>query len=266
MQISNFTKNYERDLNLKNYAQNTIKNYVCQITVFLRHFESKDSPKHISSDEIKDYLLTAKEVNSQRHMHSAIKLFYKYTVHQPQKFRYIEYARSEKKLPKVISKKYLIEKISAISNLKHRAILSLAYSTGMRVSEVIHLKISDIDSQRMIIMIRNSKGAKDRLVPLSENILSLLRQYYKAYHPKVYLFNGQGNEMYSEKSCNEIVKKYLGQHYYFHMLRHSCFTTMLESGIDTRIIQKIAGHNNIKTTEIYTHVSTDLLSSITLPM
>lgn len=266
MQISNFTKNYERDLNLKNYAQNTIKNYVCQINTFLRHFESKDSPKHISSDEIKDYLLTAKEVNSQKHMLSAIKLFYKYTVCQPQKFRHIEYARSQKKLPKVISKKYLTEKISSITNLKHKAILSLAYSTGMRVSEVIHLKISDVDSQRMVIMIRNAKGAKDRLVPLSEHILSLLRQYYKAYHPKVYMFNGQGNEMYSEKSCNEIVKNYLGHDYHFHTLRHSCFTTMLESGIDTRIIQKIAGHNNIKATEIYTHVSTDLLSSITLPM
>jgi integrase/recombinase XerD len=266
MKISNFAETFERDLKLKNYADSTIKNYVCQIHMFLKYFESKDSPKHISSDEIKDYLLTAKEVNSQRHMHSAIKLFYKYTVHQPQKFRYIEYARSEKKLPKVISKKYLIDKISAISNIKHKAILSLTYSTGMRVSEVIHLKLSDIDSRRMIIMIRNAKGAKDRMVPLSENILSLLRQYYKLYHPKVYLFNGQGNEMYSEKSCNEIVKKYLGTEYHFHLLRHSCFTAMLESGIDTRIIQKIAGHNNIKTTEIYTHVSTDLLSSIVLPM
>lgn len=266
MQNSNFTTNYERDLKVKNYAQSTIKNYLCQIEIFLNYFKSKDSPKHISSDEIKDYLLTAKEVNSQRHMHSAIKLFYKHTVHQPQKFRFIEYARKERKLPKVIDKDYLVEKINNIENIKHKSIIMLAYSTGMRVSEVCNLLISDIDSARMIITIRQSKGNKDRIVPLSVNVLSLLRLYFKEYKPKEYLFNGQFSLKYSHKSCNEIVKKYIGSNYHFHLLRHSTATALLESGTDLRIIQKLLGHSSSKTTEIYTHVSTNIISKINTPI
>lgn len=266
MQNSNFTANYERDLKVKNYAQSTIKNYLCQIEIFLNYFKSKDSPKHISSDEIKDYLLTAKEVNSQRHMHSAIKLFYKHTVHQPQKFRFIEYARKERKLPRVIDKDYLVEKINNIENLKHKSIIMLAYSTGMRVSEVCNLLISDIDSARMIITIRQSKGNKDRIVPLSVNVLSLLRLYFKEYKPKEYLFNGQFSLKYSHKSCNEIVKKYIGSNYHFHLLRHSTGTALLESGTDLRIIQKLLGHSSSKTTETYTHVSTNIISKINTPI
>lgn len=266
MQNSNFTTNYERDLKVKNYAQSTIKNYLCQIEIFLNYFKSKDSPKHISSGEIKEYLLTAKEVNSQRHMHSAIKLFYKYTVHQPQKFRFIEYARKERKLPKVIDKDYLVEKINNIENIKHKSIIMLAYSTGMRVSEVCNLLISDIDSARMVITIRQSKGNKDRIVPLSVNVLSLLRLYFKEYKPKEYLFNGQLSLRYSHKSCNEIVKKYIGSNYHFHLLRHSTATALLESGTDLRIIQKLLGHSSSKTTEIYCHVSTNIISKINTPI
>ena len=266
MQISNFTKNYERDLKVKNYADSTIKNYGCQISMFLKYFESKDSPKHISSDEIKKYLLTAKEVNSQRHMHSAIKLFYKYTVHQPQKFRFIEYARKGKKLPCVIDKDYLISKIDLIQNIKHKAIIMLAYSTGMRVSEICNLLLSDIDSKRMIIIIRQGKGDKDRLVPLSEKVLIVLRQYFTEYKPKQYLFNGQFDVQYSHRSCNEIVKKYIGSDYHFHTLRHSNATALLESGTDLRIIQKLLGHSSSKTTEIYTHVSTNIISKVNTPI
>jgi len=266
MQNSNFTKNYERDLRLKNYADNTIKNYLCQIEMFLNYFKGKDSPKHISSDEIKDYLLTAKQVNSQRHMHSAIKLFYKYTIHQPQKFRFIEYARKEKKLPTVIDKNFLVNQINNIQNLKHKSIIMLAYSTGMRVSEICNLLISDIDSKRMIIIIRQGKGDKDRLVPLSENVLKVLRQYFTEYKPKQYLFNGQFDLQYSHKSCNEIVKKYIGKDYHFHTLRHSNATALLESGTDLRVIQKLLGHSSSKTTEIYTHVSTNVISKVNTPI
>lgn len=266
MQISNFIKTFERDMQLKNYAKNSIKNYVSQITLFLNRFKDKDSPKHISSEDIKNYLLTAREVNSQRNMHSAIKLFYKYTIHQPQKFNYIEYARKERKLPRVIDKDFLIKKISEIDNLKHKAIIMLAYSTGMRVSEVCNLHICDIDSKRMIITIRQAKGNKDRIVPLSEKVLHTLRQYFVEYKPKLYLFNGQFELQYSHRSCNEIVKKYLGNHYHFHLLRHSNATSLLESGTDIRIIQKLMGHNSGKTTEIYTHVSTGLLSKVCTPI
>jgi site-specific recombinase XerD len=142
----------------------------------------------------------------------------------------------------------------------------LTYSVGLRVSEVINLKIEDIDSKRMIIHIKNAKGRKDRIVPLSENILKLLRGYFLKYKPKTYLFNGQKSIIYSSGSCNKIVKKYLGEKYHIHQLRHSCFTYLLECGVGLRIIQKIAGHSSSKTTEIYTHVSNQMLNKIKLPI
>jgi site-specific recombinase XerD len=266
MKISNFTKLFERDMRYKNYSASTIKNYVCQIELFLKKFMDKDSPKHISSSEIKDYILTSNEVNSQRHMHSAIKLFYKLTVHQPNKFRHIQYARKNKKLPQVIDRQFLLDRISKIENLKHKAIISLAFSVGLRVSEVINLKITDVDSDRMLITIRQAKGNKDRLVPLSPTILKLLRSYFKLYKPMEYLFNGQFSRQYSKESCNKIVKKYLGSQYHFHTLRHSSFTSMVELGTNMRLIQEISGHSSGRTLDIYTHISPKILNSAHIPL
>lgn len=118
----------------------------------------------------------------------------------------------------------------------------------------------------MIIHIHNAKGRKDRIVPLSENILLLLREYYKKYKPKEYLFNGQFELKYSAKSCNQIIKKYLGEKYHFHQLRHSFATFLIENGTGLRRIQKLLGHSSSKTTEIYTHVSTENLHKINLPI
>lgn len=161
---------------------------------------------------------------------------------------------------------YIRSRLEKIENLKHKSILSLAYSVGLRVSEVVNLKIEDIDSRRMLIHIKNGKGKKDRLVPLSEHILDLLRKYWIEYRPKGFLFNGQNSGRYSVRSCQEIYKKYIDPNGNFHTLRHSCFTNLLESGTDLRIIQKIAGHSSSKTTEIYTHVSSQLLSKVNLPI
>lgn len=174
--------------------------------------------------------------------------------------------KSEKKLPQIIDSNYLLDKISQITNVKHKAIIALAYSVSLRVSEVINLKIENIDSKRMIIHIKNAKGRKDRIVPLSHNVLDILRKYYKLYRPKTYLFNGQNSLQYSSGSCNNIVKKYLGERYHFHQLRHSGATTMLENGTDLRIIQSMLGHKSSKTTEIYTHVSTETLKNVQLPI
>jgi site-specific recombinase XerD len=138
----------------------------------------------------------------------------------------------------------------------------LAYSTGLRSSEIINLKIKDIDSKRMQIKIIQSKNNKDRYVPLSNHILQLLRKYYKIYLPDTYLFNGQNTMQYSTSSLNAIMKKYIGKQYHFHQLRHSCATHLLEAGIDIRIIQTLLGHSSSKTTEIYTKVSNNLLSNL----
>jgi len=267
MNIGKYLEMYSEDLKLKNYASNTIENYKAQVGLFLKHFNNvATKPSEISEKQIKEWLLQANSINGRKHRISAVKLFYKLTGKQPLKFKHIEYPRSEKKLPQIIEKQFLLDRIEKIENKKHKAIISLAYSTGMRVSEVCNLKITDIDSKRMVITIRQSKGRKDRIVALSEKILEILRIYFLEYKPKEYLFNGQFDLQYSSTSCNAIVKKYLGKEYHFHLLRHSNATALLESGTDLRIIQKHLGHSSSKTTEIYTHVSTSILQNMMLPI
>jgi site-specific recombinase XerD len=257
MNIPKYIELYRKELRLKNYSDNTIKNYSCQVELFLRDQEKVFTEPSKVNEAAR---------NAMCHALSAIKLFYEKVVKQPMKFRYIQYPRTEKKLPQIIEKEFLLDRILKIENSKHKAIISLAYSTGMRVSEVCNLKIADIDSKRMIITIRQFKGRKDRIVALSAKILEILRVYFTEYHPKEYLFNGQFDLQYSATSCNQIVKKYLGKEYHFHLLRHSNATALLEAGTDLRIIQKHLGHASSKTTEIYTHVSTAILQNMALPI
>ena len=267
MNIPKYVEMYRKDLKLKNYSENTIKNYACQVEIFLKnHCVDFTEPSKINEKAIKDYLLQFKTRNAMCHAISALKLFYQKTIKQPLKFKYIEYPKSEKKLPQIIEKEFLLDRISKIENKKHKAIIMLAYSTGMRVSEVCNLKIDDIDSKRMIITIRQSKGRKDRIVALSEKVLQTLRAYHIEYLPTEYVFNGQFGGPYSSRSCNQIVKQYLGKEYHFHLLRHSNATALLEVGTDLRLIQKHLGHSSSKTTEIYTHVSTASLKKMSLPI
>lgn len=259
--------NYEKILKLRNYSENTINNYVHYVDRFLTEMDK--SGLHITGKEIKEYIenFQYSSIAQQNMVYSSIKLFAEHILRIKQLDKiFLKRPRKEKHLPQIIEKEFLLEQISKITNLKHKAIISLGFSVGLRVSEVINLKIEDIDSKRMIINIRQAKGKKDRIVPLSQTILELLREYFKQYKPKEYLFNGQNSLQYSSESCNKIVKKYLGEEYHFHQLRHAAFTAMLESGIDLRIIQKLAGHSSSKTTEIYTHVSTNILSKICLPI
>ena len=249
-----------------NYSENTINNYGSYISKFLNTINKYS--QHITSSDVEEYLSNYKftSIAQQNQIINSLKFLYEKDLSKKYVKIDFERPRKEKHLPQIIEKEFLLEKISKITNLKHKAIISLGFSVGLRVSEVINLKIEDIDSKRMIINIRQAKGKKDRIVPLSQTILELLREYFKQYKPKEYLFNGQNSLQYSSESCNKIVKKYLGEEYHFHLLRHSSFTSMLESGIDLRIIQKLAGHSSSKTTEIYTHVSTNILSKINLPI
>lgn len=243
----------------KNIYLHYIEEFINCLTKQIAHISSSDFQEHINN-----YNFTS--ISQQNQIISSIKFLYEKVLNK--KYKKIDFTRprSEKRLPQIIEKEFLIDRISNIKNLKHKTILSLTYSTGLRVSEIINLKILDVDSKRMLIIVRQGKGNKDRIVPLSIKILMLLRDYYKEYKPIEYLFNGQKSPQYSTTSCNQIVKKYLGNDKHFHLLRHSCFTTLLENGTDLRIIQKIAGHKNIKTTEIYTHVSTNMLSKVQLPI
>lgn len=249
-----------------NYSKRTIELYSHYLNKFLEKIGKY--PQHLTSNDFQGYLNNYKfsSTSQQNQIINSIKFYYTEILNK--KYDKIDFQRprKEKHLPQIIEKDFLLEKISKIENLKHKAIISLAFSTGMRVSEIINLKISDIDSTRMIINIIQAKGRKDRIVPLSPKILELLRSYYKEYKPKDYMFNGQNSQQYSSESCNKLVKKYIGTSFHFHLLRHSCFTSLLECGTDLRIIQSIAGHQNVKTTEVYTHVSTNLLNKVNLPI
>ncbi len=181
---------------------------------------------------------------------------------------YFEIPRSiEKRLPVVLSKMEVKKIIDCTNNLKHKTILSVIYSGGLRLSEVVNLKISDIDSERMLINIRGGKGKKDRITILADEILKLLRKYFKGYQPKVWLFEGEGSKQYSKRSVQEIYykaveKANIKKHTSIHTLRHSFATHLLEKGEDVRKIQILLGHKNIKTTEIYTHITKNGLQNI----
>lgn len=250
-----------------NYSPRTKDNYLIHIKNFLRSIGNKQII-HCNSKDFQSYLETYpfSSVSQQNQVINAIRFLYKHGLNKKYDKVSFERPKSEKKLPQVIDHSYIIAQLDKVRNLKHKSILTLAYSVGLRVSEIINLRIEDIDSKRMLIYIKNAKGRKDRIVPLSQNLLHLLREYYKTYQPNDFLFNGQMKNKYSSTSCNNIVKKYLGANYHIHQLRHSCFTNLLEQGVDLRIIQKLAGHSSSKTTEIYTHVSNQLLNKIPLPI
>lgn len=256
----------EQKLNYLNYSKNTIKCYLWYIDEFLK--SQTKSAQHLSSNDFQSYLdnYNFSSVSQQNQVINAVRFLYKFGLNKKYNKVLFKRPKKEKKLPRVIEGELIKKRLSEIDNLKHKAILTLTYSVGLRVSEVISLKIGDIDSNRMLIHIKNAKGRKDRVVPLSKFVLELLRIYWKEYKPKVYLFNGQNTLQYSVGSCQKIYKKYIDHNSSIHTLRHSSFTNLLESGTDLRIIQKIAGHSSSKTTEIYTHVSNQILNKVNLPI
>jgi site-specific recombinase XerD len=266
MLYDEFLKILIQKLKYFNYSNRTIEMYSHYVEKFL--IKTNKYPQHLVSNDFQNYLNNYKftSISQQNQIINSIKFLYEKVLNKKYSKVSFQRPRKEKHLPQVIDREFLLSKISKIENLKHKAIISLGYSVGLRVSEVINLKISDIDSNRMIIIIRQAKGRKDRIVPLTQNILELLRLYYLEFKPKIYLFNGQNSEKYSSASCNQIVKKYLGEEYHFHLLRHSCFTNLTEQGIDLRVIQKLAGHTSCKTTEIYTHISKNILQKLPLAL
>jgi integrase/recombinase XerD len=248
-----------------NYSSRTRENYISHIKRFISSIGNKQII-HLNSQDFQSYLdnYNFTSISQQNQVINAIRFLYKYGLNKKYDKVSFKRPRTEKKLPRVIDNNHIKSQLSKIPNLKHRTILTLTYSVGLRVSEVVNLKIEDIDSQRMLIHIKNAKGRKDRMVPLSPIVLQLLRQYYKEYKPVEYLFNGQKSNQYSIGSCQKIYKKYIDSSTSIHTLRHSSLTGLLENGVDLRIIQKIAGHSSSKTTEIYTHVSNQLLSKVSL--
>jgi site-specific recombinase XerD len=269
MNIGKYVELYSEDLRFKNYAKSTIENYSFQVGLFLRHFNDiATKPREINEKQIKEWLMLANTVNSRTHKISALKLFYKYTVRQPLKFKSIEYPRAEQHLPQPLSEHEVRALFDACDNLKHKAILGLLFLSGLRVGEVLRLKPEHIDRANMVIHVRQSKGMKDRQTPMSENLLKLLETYYRQYKPKEYMFNGQFGTMYSDRSVNQFIKQIglkagIKKRLHSHLGRHSCFSQMLANGIDLAIIQSVAGHENTRSTRIYAKVTSTIINKTT---
>lgn len=274
MNIPKYIEEFRNEITRKGYSANTVDNYCDCLSLFLRHFEGQATePKKINEEHIREYLRSFKSRNTQRAVHSAIKCFYHFTLHQPHKFRYIEYAKKDSRLPIVFSVDEMQALITASgANLKHKAIICLLYSTGLRVGELLNLRPEHIDGKRMIIYVVAGKGGKDRPVPLDPKLLDLLHSYYCQYRPQGgYLFQGQSGPQYSERSINQFLKKYaaaagIRKHIHAHLLRHSYATHVLEAGGDMAILQKLLGHKNIKTTHIYAHTSDRFISQVKTPL
>ena len=267
---------FNQALILKGYSPNTIRTYVGEFTVFLQIL-GDTSVDSFNSDRLKDYLeychTTLKLTESTIHSRiNALKFYYEQVLGREKFFWEIPRPKKPYQLPKVISEEKIIKGLQTIENLKHKALLYTAYSAGLRVSEVVKIKITDIDSDRMQIRIQSAKGKKDRMVTLAEATLIVLREYFIKYKPKEYLFEGQnGEEHYSPRSAQAVFNQQferIGLHKYFsfHSLRHSYATHLLENGTDIKYIQELLGHNDIKTTLRYTHVSKKAIEKIESPL
>ena len=274
MNIGNYTRQLTESIRYKRYSENTVSSYVACITKFLQHFEKEGftKPSEISADRIKKYLAAMTNPGTHKAYLCAIKYFYSEVGHQPRKLDNVQYPHKNRKLPIVLSQEEIQRMFNACTNTKHKVILSLLYATGLRVSELLNLKWTNIDRSRMVINIIEGKGKKDRQVMLPENIIPLLEKYYKEYKPKEYVLNGQFSIQYSQTSVLSIVKELArkanidNKRVYTHLIRHCSFTHMVENGVDINLIQRLAGHNSVKTTSIYTHISHNIVSRIQSPI
>lgn len=263
---------FEALLKSRRYSNSTIKTYTEAIKVFLKYFEDRD-PAEISN---KDFILfnsnfilkNGYSASYQNQVINAIKLFYLKVENRALSIEDIERPKRYNPLPKVIPKEMVEKMLMSIPNFKHKTALTLIYACGLRRSELINLRLKDLDSKRRTVTIVNGKGQKDRVLPVSEKLMKMIIKYYKLYRPSNYLIEVQfkGNS-YSETSLEKIFHKYLGKicknhNFTLHCLRHSYATHLLEAGVSLRYIQELLGHKSSKTTEIYTHVSMTGLQNI----
>lgn len=267
-------ESYLQKLEIQKYAHNTAILYVASFERFINFFPTTPISE-IAESEIQLYIQTLVQQNmSDSYLNvtiNAIKFYFEIVLQMPNRFYSIDRPRGSRNLPSVLGKSDIKRIISCIKNIKHKCIISLIYSAGLRRSELINLKIEDIDSKRMMIHIKAGKGKKDRYSILSQTILSDLRIYFKIYKPKTFLFEGPKATPYSPSSISCILKRAvkkvgIRKKVTPHTLRHSFATHLLEDGVDLRYIQTLLGHSSSKTTEIYTHVANNVLKDIKSPL
>jgi integrase/recombinase XerD len=262
------------ELELRTYAPSTIKHYICQVNLLEKHYNR--SCDLITSDEIKKYLhfrissgISYSNVDISC---NAFKLMFNTVLGRNWSDNIIVRPKKQQKLPCVLSKQEILSIIKHVSNFKHRAILLTIYSSGLRISEALNLKISDIDSKNMRIKVNCGKGNKDRYTILGQENLKLLRTYYKLFKPQSYLFAGINPDIpLQARNIQKIfqeakTKAGINKPATVHTLRHSFATHLLEAGTDLRTIQLLLGHDNINTTCIYLHLSSKTIRSVTSPL
>ena len=267
---------YIQQLKLKAYSQNTIRTYCAEFAQLLKILKSHPVDE-LTPERVRAYILYCIDTLklSENLIHSrinAIKFYFEQVLFRDRFFIEIPRPKKPSLLPKVLSAGDIKKMFATLeNNIKHQLLLKLCYGMGLRVSEIVNLKITDIDSNRMQVLISHSKGKKDRYVVLPESILELLRAYYLQYRPKEYLFEGQRGGQYSVRSEQVVFKKAMqkakiNKRVGVHSLRHSYATHLVEQGTDIRFVQDLLGHSNIKTTMVYTHLTDSKKRKITSPL
>ena len=273
--VKDIPKKYRNKLKRRRYSPNTISCYCSLFRDYINYYPDQE-PEELTIEDItryQYYLINDRKVSAstQNQSVNAIKFYYEQVLGMERFSIDIDRPRKSHKLPTVLSKEQVQNIINAPENLKHKTMLTLVYSSGLRCGELLNLKLGDIDSSRMFLIVKDAKGNKDRITLLSETALELIREYVLEYHPKSWLFEGIRGKRYSSASLRAVFKRAVKKantpkYVRLHDLRHSFATHLLENGTDLRYIQALLGHNSSKTTEIYTHVSNSHIGLIKSPL
>ncbi len=262
------------EFQIRRYAAGTQRNYLHCVARFAQHFGR--SPDRLGPEDVRAFLLHL--INEAKVSYgmvciyvSALRFLYKVTLQRPWDLQTIPYPRPEKHLPEIPTREEILHLLGCVRNLKHRAILMTCYAAGLRVSEAVRLKPQDIDSARMIILVRQGKRRKDRVVPLSKTLLELLRTYFRAVRPRDWLFPGRNGQHLCVRVAQHACERAqlisgLKRPMTVHTLRHGFATHLLEAGTNLRTLQLLLGHASLRTTAVYTHVSIRELSSVISPL
>jgi len=273
--VSTLRQKMTEDLQIRNYSPHTIEAYIRCVANFAKHFGK--SPDLLTPNHVREYqlfLVQQRQVSWATVVQTvcALRFFYQQTLGRKWMIEFIPYPRRVKKLPLVLSQAEVLMLLQATTNLKHHTILATIYATGLRASEAANLRVSDIDSNRQMIVVHQGKGDKDRFVLLSPKLLELLRRYWQTYRPTPYLFEGDiPGRPINRNSINFICQNAtsaakISKPVSPHTLRHSFATHLLEAGADLRTIQLLLGHSSLRTTAIYLHISNSALRSTTSPL
>ena len=277
MNIEKLLLEFERKLILQHYSVNSIRNYKSAVKSFLENAETNFSHSNeVDVEMVEKYVMWKVQkqktgISHQRMIISSIDKFCKSIYNKNLNIKYLYPPCKSCSLPNYLTTVEVKKLIIGVNNIKHKCIIKLLYGSGLRLSELLNLKVNDIDSKNMIIRIRKSKGNKDREVMLSKALLQQLHIYFKKHHPVEFLFEGQAGGIYCAKSVQMVVKNAaskagIKKKVTPHTLRHSFATHLLESGTDIRYIQLLLGHKSIKTTEMYAHITTVSKSKIKSPL